>query len=220
MFYQLTPSPSRGDWTENILFGFGGAGEDGSAGGGIYGVVADSAGNFYGSAVAGGEFDDGSIYELSPSSQGWTLQNLYTFYNGFYYPEGGVILDPSGMYLYGTTFFSNDGCCGHPQGGSVFSMTLSYPWYINYLHDFGSAPHGPTYSLLRDASGNLYGTEIETLFELTYPSWSYTVLHNFSGGNDGIYPYGELISDADGNIWGTTAGGGAYGYGIVWEITP
>jgi uncharacterized repeat protein (TIGR03803 family) len=215
--YELTPSASRSNWTESILFNFG---DNESWTGGNYGVVADSAGNLYGSAVGGGEWDDGSIYELSRSAAGWTLQNLYSFYAPVWSPQGGVILDPSGN-LYGTTFFSNDGCCGNPQGGLVFSMTFSGHWYIDHLHDFGSAPHGPTYSLLRDGSGNLYGSDsvIQTLFELTYPSWSYTVLHTFSGGNDGGWPYGELISDAHGNLWGTTDGGGVYGYGVIWEVT-
>jgi uncharacterized repeat protein (TIGR03803 family) len=45
-------------------------------------------------------------------------------------------------------------------------------------------------------------------------------LHDFSGGADGQFPYSNVVFDSNGNMYGTTSEGGAYGYGVVWEITP
>jgi uncharacterized repeat protein (TIGR03803 family) len=60
------------------------------------------------------------------------------------------------------------------------------------------------------------------VFKLT-PSdggWTYTVLHEFATGDGGDYPTGGLVLDGQGNLYGTTTQGGAYGWGVVWEITP
>jgi len=80
-----------------------------------------------------------------------------------------------------------------------------------------------------DSAGNLYGTTygegaygVGSVFKLT-PSnggWTYTSLHDFTGGNDGGTLYGGVTLDANGNLYGTTNQGGAYGAGVVWEITP
>jgi uncharacterized repeat protein (TIGR03803 family) len=79
-----------------------------------------------------------------------------------------------------------------------------------------------------DTSGNLYGTTESAgaygngnVFKLTPSngSWVYTSIHDFSG-HDGMYPTSNLILDATGNIYGTTIYGGAYGAGVIWEITP
>ena len=84
-------------------------------------------------------------------------------------------------------------------------------------------------SLVMDASGNLYGTTRQdglypsgSVFKLSRSngSWTYTSLHDFTGGSDGAYPNGVTL-DANGNLYGTAQSGGAYGsYGVVWEITP
>ena len=80
-----------------------------------------------------------------------------------------------------------------------------------------------------DGAGNLYGTTVGagaygygSVFKLS-PSndgWTYTSLHDFTGGIDGAYPYGSVILDANGNVYGTASGGGAYGRGVAFEITP
>ena len=51
-------------------------------------------------------------------------------------------------------------------------------------------------------------------------TWTYTDLHDFTGGSDGRYPAGSIAFDPAGNLYGTTTGGGAIGYGVVFEITP
>ena len=79
-----------------------------------------------------------------------------------------------------------------------------------------------------DAEGNLYDTTTcepgnGSVFKLApiNGDWTYTTLHNFDERGDGIYPEAGVTLDANGNIYGTTTGGGAYGSnGIVFEITP
>jgi uncharacterized repeat protein (TIGR03803 family) len=60
------------------------------------------------------------------------------------------------------------------------------------------------------------------LFKLTSSSgvWTLTDLHDFTDGNDGSAPYGAVVLDASGNLFGTAYEGGAYGDGVVWEMTP
>ena len=79
-----------------------------------------------------------------------------------------------------------------------------------------------------DTAGNLYGTTFGdgaygfgSVFKLTPQSdgsWTYTALHDFTGDNDGRYPAGSVVFDQVGNLYGTTTGGGTYGYGVVFEI--
>jgi uncharacterized repeat protein (TIGR03803 family) len=102
------------------------------------------------------------------------------------------------------------------------------------LHSLGAYPsdgYEPAGGLIFDAAGNLYGTAIAdmlygggTVFELS-PSasgkWSEKTIHHFGHhAYDGIIPTGYLVLDASGNLYGTTALGGAYDNGTVYEITP
>ena len=92
----------------------------------------------------------------------------------------------------------------------------------------------PDAGLIFDGAGNLYGTTIAggtecaadagcgTVFKLTPKAgggWAETVLHNFNfNGQDGVNPAAGVIFDGAGNLYGTTLGGGAYGYGTVFEL--
>jgi uncharacterized repeat protein (TIGR03803 family) len=84
-----------------------------------------------------------------------------------------------------------------------------------------------------DAAGNLYGTTYNggsspnchlgcgTTFKLTPSngSWVYTLLHEFTG-TEGALPWGVVVVDANGNLYGTTSMGGSYNEGVVWKLTP
>lgn len=105
------------------------------------------------------------------------------------------------------------------------------------LHSFNNNAKDGYYSsagLIFDAAGNLYGTTVEgggpgcgglgcgTVFQLAPGAggaWTETVLYGFNG-KDGSRPSGNLIFDAAGNLYGTTAGGGAHGFGTVFQLTP
>jgi len=104
------------------------------------------------------------------------------------------------------------------------------------LHRFndsdGSSPEG---ALIFDAAGNLSGTTLfggaygtgcncgGTVFKLTPGTngkWKEKVVHSFGSGKDGAYPNAGLIFDAAGNLYGDTLGGGSFGHGTVFAITP
>ena len=112
-----------------------------------------------------------------------------------------------------------------PHGSGGYSETV--------LHSFGNGNDGANpYAgvIMDDFTGNLYGTTISggihgngTAFELTpngSGGWTETVLRSFGSGTDGINPYGGLILDGAGNLYGTTEDGGIHGAGTVFEITP
>jgi uncharacterized repeat protein (TIGR03803 family) len=101
------------------------------------------------------------------------------------------------------------------------------------LHSFNTNGYGytPVASVICDAAGNLYGTTPVggfasggIVFEIvpkTGGGWTAKTLHNFSGRNgDGFDPTASLIFDAAGNLYGTTNSGGAFGMGIVFELSP
>ncbi len=142
----------------------------------------------------------------------------------------GLIMDASGN-LYGTT-----GGDGLYQGGTAFELTpVGASWKQTVLHDFGKGTDGasPYAGLTFDTSGNLYGTTLDggtygwgTVFELTPAAdgtWTETVLHSFDLLNESAsaaLPYGGLVLDASGNLYGTTWVGGEHGGGTVFELTP
>jgi uncharacterized repeat protein (TIGR03803 family) len=137
--------------------------------------------------------------------------------------HGNLIMDQSGN-LFGTTVYGG-GACGKNSGcGTVFRLAPDGTETV--LHAF-SKPDGifPYGGLVEDQSGNLYGTASEygqlgrqccgTIFEVTQQG-VYTVLHHFAGV-DGENPYAGLIADQQGNLYGTTEGGGTGGDGTVFE---
>ncbi len=225
--YQLTPS-TRGSWTETQLYSFTG-GADGSY---IDGVIMGADGNLYGTALYGGVGNQGTVFELAHSGSGWNFQVLHTFQGGAdgANPTGGLIFDQAGN-VYGST--AAGGAIG---GGTVFEMTPSNGgWTMTTLYNFyGLGECGPYASLTLDQQGNLWGTTYcsghytaGTAFKLT-PSngrWVYTLLHEFTNGADGGFPYRAVVLDSAGNAYGTTTLGGNSGNcypscGVVWEVSP
>ncbi len=127
--------------------------------------------------------------------------------------------------LFGTLLIFACACGGPGSGGSGGPHPVTYSFSV--LHSFTGKPDGgrPYAGLVRDTVGNLYGTTTSggifdggTVFKLD-PSGNETVLYNFTGGADGWYPAeGELTLDTAGNIYGTAAGGGSTGFGLVFRL--
>ena len=228
--FKLTPT-SGGGWTESVLYSFTG-GQDGANP--QDDLISDSSGNLYGTASLGGAYKNGAVFELTPTSDGWTESVLYSFTGG---ADGagagnGVILDPDGD-LYGATWdggnvtnFCYLGC------GVVFELTRgTNNWTESVLYSFTQGSDGTNSSggLTFDSAGNLYGSAWNwgtygygVIFELT-PSadgtWTQNVLYSFKGGSDGANPQGRLIFDTAGNLYGTTRNYYS-GYGIVFKLVP
>ncbi|MFZ1009905.1 MAG: choice-of-anchor tandem repeat GloVer-containing protein, partial [Candidatus Sulfotelmatobacter sp.] len=154
-----------------------------------------------------------------------------------------LVFDASGN-LYGTTLDggTHTNCYGENIGcGTVFELSpaVGGGWTENILYNFGGTSTdgtNPSGALIFDATGNLYGitegggtgvcdqgeNSCGTVFELKPKAgggWEEKILHNFgSTSTEGYYPFAGLISDAAGNLYGTTADGGTYGFGTVFEL--
>jgi uncharacterized repeat protein (TIGR03803 family) len=197
-------------------------------------LTFDNEGNLYGTAIGGGSSGWGSVYELTPNSNGgWTEKDLYSFakssQNGSG-PEGSLIFDALGN-LYGTTFGGGTGCNGFGCG-TVFELTPNGDgtWNEQVLYAFhGTDGEGPTAGLTFDSAGNLYGNTFfggangyGEVFELSPNgdgTWKEIALYAFNSRH-GVGPYGNLVLDASGNVYGTTIAGGANIYGTVYELSP
>ncbi len=194
----------------------------------------------------------GAVWEISPAiGGGWTETVLHTFTGSTdgANPFAELVRDAAGN-LYGTA--ANGGnlsVCFGSGCGVVFELSpnSSGGWTETVLHTFSSGPDGagPWTGLIFDAAGNLYGTAFAggnlnasacapygcgVVFKLSPNStggWTETVLHAFTGGNDGGYPFGRLTFDAAGNLYGTTEGGAnptcasnVIGCGVVFRLSP
>jgi uncharacterized repeat protein (TIGR03803 family) len=229
--FQITPSGA-----ETVLHNF----MDSTSDGGYpqCNLIQASDGNLYGSTASGGAFypsgggGGGTVFKSTLAGAESTLYSFSEENAYGAYPYAGVIQCSDGN-LYGTTWEG-----GATTWGAVFKMTTSGA--ETTLHCFsglggdGAAVYA---GLIQASDGNLYGTTLEggaygdsstgkgTVFKVTL-SGDESVLYNFTGANgDGDYPQGGVIQASDGNFYGTTFFGGAYGaaslgYGTVFKLTP
>jgi uncharacterized repeat protein (TIGR03803 family) len=186
------------------------------------GLVFDGRVNLYGTTYYGGAHMDGTVFKVQTSGREMVL---YSFCSQSKcadggQPVGGPALDKEGN-LYGTTYSG-----GAYDLGTVFEVTSSRQETV--LYSFAGFPDGasPNAGLVLDKEGNLYGTTVYggtafdgTVFEVT-PSGQETKLYSFTGDPDGAYPYTGLVFDKEGNLYGTTAVGGAANLGTVFKVTP
>jgi uncharacterized repeat protein (TIGR03803 family) len=193
------------------------------------GLIRDAAGNLYGTTTYGGASGHGTVFKMDRTGAETVLYSFTGKSGDGAQPYAGLIRDASGN-LYGTTYIG-----GLAGKGTVFKLDAS--GHETVLHSFTDSPDGasPYAGLLRDASGDLYGTTSYggaagkgTVFKLDSVG-KMTVLHSFTGGSDGENPSAALIMDASGNLYGTTMDGGngaqcpygvTNGCGTVFKLTP
>jgi uncharacterized repeat protein (TIGR03803 family) len=221
-------------FAEKVLHSFSGDTTDG--GNPFAGLISDATGDLFGTTAYGGAYGDGTAFELLKTGSGYTEKVLHSFSGGTTdgaYPEAGLIADAEGD-LFGTTVYG-----GTNDDGKVFELVKTGSGYTEkVLHSFsGGTTNGanPEAGLIADATGDLFGTTYYggaygeryggygTVFELEKTGSGFAkkvlLLHSFSSGTtDGAYPGAGLIADAEGDLFGTTAYGGAHGGGMVFEL--
>jgi len=210
--------------------------QGGNDGVGPSNVVADSAGNLYGVTSGGGTYNAGTIFKLTQSGGIWTNTVLYNFCSRVNCPDGWapdstLTIDKEGN-LYGITLWGGDQSCQYGCGVAFRLSPAKGVWKFKVLHRFshtdGYYPQAP---LTLDSAGNLFGTTSDadgyvghfgTVFKLTgaHGKWTKTVLHSFTDNDDGANPFSGVIFDPAGNLYGTTANGGVYHDGVVYQLSP
>lgn len=191
------------------------------------GLIMDAQGNLYGTTFSGGAYGAGTAFKVDPS-RNETVLHSFTGGSDGYMPYAGLIMDARGN-LYGTTFSSDAPAQGN---GVVFKLDPAGSETVLYTFTGGRDGEWPQAALIMDAAGNLYGTTLYggnpncysgqgcgTVFKVD-PSGHETVLLSFTGGSDGAVPAASLIMDQQGNLYGTTVNGGAYGWGTVFKLNP
>jgi uncharacterized repeat protein (TIGR03803 family) len=204
---------AKGSGTISVLASF-----NGTDGANPYaGLIMDSGGNLYGTAVNGGASSDGTVFEVAKGSGAITTLASFNGTDGAN-PYASLIMD-SGGNLYGTAVNG-----GASSDGTVFEVAKG-SGAITTLASFNGTDGANSYAdLIMDGSGNLYGTTTGggasregTVFELAKGSGTITTLASFNGA-DGIYPYAGLIMDGSNNLYGTAVNGGASSDGTVFEL--
>jgi len=215
-----------GGWTEQLLYSFSG----GNDGGFPVGVVFDSSGSLFGTTYVNGMYSCGTVFQLTNLGPTWEENTIYSFNPNIgdaCNPYSGVAFDNSGN-LYGTNY---DG--GYQGGGAVFQLAPDggggWSETVVYAFTSGLGMGGPEGEVTVDQHGRILGTTagggaygFGAAFEITPSSggWTYTSLHDFLGFGDGELPMGSVVTDTEGNFFGTASLGGEYGDGAVWEVTP
>ncbi len=195
------------------------------------GLVADPAG-LSGMTSGGGANGHGVVFRLGHQpnpreARVYSVLHSFTLEGGL--PERLLRVD-SGHNLYGSTQIGVFQLLGNGNYSELHSYSVSD----------GYASAG---GLIADSKGNLYGTlsgggggsgclgdGCGVVFQLSLPAifgeaWTYSKLHTFNGGSDGADPRGGLITDSNGNLYGTTRDGGtsvagAAGPGVVFQLSP
>jgi len=234
---ELTPpGANEASWNERTLYTFQGVarGQKFGDGSGPLGVTFDSLGNLWGTTASGGycqRFQGGScfgtIFELVPAAEPaspWSETVAYRFTNGDQNPGSGVVIDKAGA-LYGITYVE-----AYRFSGGALTV-------IDGFSDLPPNGYAPTGGVILDGAGNIYGTTAAggqygkgTVYKLTPPTYSQTILHSFAAGMDGWNPQGPLTLGPQGALFGTTQIGGndgclqyesgGSGCGTIFKVVP
>ncbi len=184
--------------------------------------VFDSHGNMYGTTAGGSAYSSGTVFKLAANGKLTTLHNFDQYDGDGTIPQCGVTLDNKGN-LYGSTQTG-----GAYTYGTLYEITAGGSYRTLYSFMGGTDGLYPYNPPVLDKKGNLYGTTENggsggygTVYKFNPKTGQETVLHNFTGGPDGNSPLdGVLVFDKQGNLYGTTGGGGTYTCGTIYKLAP
>jgi uncharacterized repeat protein (TIGR03803 family) len=204
------------------------------------GLKVDAAGNVYGTTLVGGDLDCsdypgtgcGAVFQLNTTGKAKVLHKFTGAPDGFL--AGPTLSRDAQGNLYGVTYYGGDVSCFSLGCGIVFKVDKSGKETV--LRAFTGIDNGdgqnPSGGVILDGSGKVYGTTSSggvgygIVFEIA-KSGKETVLYSFLGSpsEDGASPYGSLVEDAAGNLYGTTMAGGnscpqapTAGCGVVFKL--
>ena len=212
--YQLTHS--NGSWELGPVYLF----SEDTGSNPFAGMAFDQQGALYGALSYTGLGGYGSLFKLTHTSSGFGEVTVHSF--GPH--DGGDVFGTPVMDSAGNLYGGNPGYQGH-YDGSIFQVSSSGQFSTIYTFSPGDGPYA---GLTLDAAGDLYGTteygganNDGSVFKLTHSGegWTLTTLHDFQQ-SEGCAPFGKVLLDANGNLYGTTSMCGANQYGSVWEIAP
>jgi uncharacterized repeat protein (TIGR03803 family) len=206
-------SPVGKSWKETVLYSFAG-GTDGVFP--VNGLIMDAQGNLYGT-TAGNSSIKGTVFELSPSGNGWKQQTIYTVATD----GAGLTMDPAGN-IFGVSRWTAFELS--PNGDGGWNPTVIYTFKTKQKQ----SPN-PEGTLVFDGAGNLFGTTFGVtlgnytggyVYELS-PTvegpWAFKDIFTFVS-QYGFSPQAGVVLDAAGNIYGTTAFGGESNNGVVFGL--
>ncbi len=192
----------------------------------LAGLVQATDGDLYGTTRYGGNSSCyggcGTVFKIDTSGMSFTTLHSFVYYSDGAYPYGGLIRGTDGG-LYGTAREF-----GGSLYGTIFKIDADGAAFTK-LHSFvGSDGAYPDAGLMQSGDGNLYGTTAfggtgscylgcGTIFKIDTSGTTLTTLRDFAG-SDGAAPSAGLMLGTDGNLYGTTAQGGANGYGTIFKI--
>jgi len=229
--WPLLATPSAQAQTLMVLHTFTGKGDGQDPDGGL---IWDASGNLYGVTGSGGSFDVGTVFRIDTQGKETILHNFWS--GDGHGPSSTLVRDQTGT-LYGVAFLG-----GTPEGGecffgcgAVFKLDKTGSETVLYAFSGGADGGYPEGGLVRDDSGNLYGTTVfgggcrpgpgcGVVFKVDTQGKE-TVLYTFTGiTGDSPEPLGGLIRDKAGNLYGVTLYGGVtthcgdYGCGTVFKV--
>lgn len=225
--FRLTQPRVGTTWTESVIHTFAGHNDGANP---FASLLLDKPGNLYGTTEGGGTAGRGVAFRLSPGQGNpWPETILHSFGTGTddaVSPVNALIMDTSGS-LYGS------GLGGHLGFGAVFKLTrIGGAWTETTLHSFNEFEGYKPHDLLPGIFKPLFGTTqvggptgsrgvVFAVTPITGGGWLESTIHAFTDGpNDGREPQGGLLRGSDGALYGTASGGGAFGYGIAYKLTP
>jgi len=201
---------------ETVLYSFAG-GSDGEYP--LYGyLLMDKAGNLYGITEVGGTYGYGTVFKVTAKGKETVLHSFGGTGDGKYGFEQSLAMDTKNN-LYGTT---EEG--GTSGAGVVFELNIkSQKETILYNFTGGSDGDSPSFGLVRDSKGNLFGTTQDggTGYGVVFvvKGTTETVLHAFDG-TDGSNPFSSPLVEVKGTLYGSTSYGGSDSDGTIFSLKP